>query len=110
MADPWRLRLLDEPKLLLDCQQPMEEPITVLEAAWLTRNRSTFVARPADLGGGHGRQRHRAARAAGAGQSRPPFSAPPRRVGDMTWVTKSHSSESRPVRPGRARPANDGCG
>src|SRR5580693_2735559 len=37
-ADPLRLRLLDEPKLLLDCQQPVE-----------------------DLGAGHGRHRNRAA-------------------------------------------------
>ena len=42
-ADPRRLRLLDEPKLLLDCQQPAEDPITVLafEAAPLTRGGST---------------------------------------------------------------------
>lgn len=39
----WRLRLLDEPKLLLDCQQPVEDLITVLafEAALLTRAGST---------------------------------------------------------------------
>jgi hypothetical protein len=45
-ADPRRLRLLDEPKLLLGCQQPVEDPITVLafEAALLTRDREVRLS------------------------------------------------------------------
>ena len=41
-----RLRLLDEPKLLLGCQQPVEDPITVLafEAALLTRDREVRLS------------------------------------------------------------------
>jgi hypothetical protein len=90
----WRLRLLDEPKLLLDRQQPVEDPITVLafKAALLTRGGSTssrgrrILAVDMVITEPSGESRCRAAPA-------PPFSAPPRRVGAMTCAAKSKSSE-----------------